>query len=126
VTNFFIKFCSEIAHEYQHAKTKVNMPVLSHTSSEELVDWWASREAPTSDDFFTREELRTSTSFLIGFPEAFEGFAAGPTSCGGSSSTTGVSMIGAAAGNLFGSSSSLRKRAADKVTYHSRQGKDRI
>jgi hypothetical protein len=38
VTNFFIKFCSGIAHEYQHAKTEANMPVFSHTSSEELVD----------------------------------------------------------------------------------------
>jgi hypothetical protein len=37
-TNFFIKFCSGIAHEYQHAKTEVNMPVFSHTSSEDLVD----------------------------------------------------------------------------------------
>jgi hypothetical protein len=37
-TNFFIKFDSGIAHEYQHAKTEVNMPVFSHTSSEELVD----------------------------------------------------------------------------------------
>jgi hypothetical protein len=37
-TNFFIKFCSEIAHEYQHAKTEVNMPVFSHTLSKELVD----------------------------------------------------------------------------------------
>jgi hypothetical protein len=36
--NFFIKFCSEMAHEYQHAKTKVNMPVFSHTSLEDLVD----------------------------------------------------------------------------------------
>jgi hypothetical protein len=73
-----------------------------------------------------REELRTSTTFLIGFLEAFEDFVAGPTSCGGGSSTTGVSMIGAAAANLFGSSSSLRKRAIDKVTYQSRQGKDHI
>jgi hypothetical protein len=38
VTNFFIKFCLGIAHEYQHTKTEVNMPVFSRTSSEELVD----------------------------------------------------------------------------------------
>jgi hypothetical protein len=73
-----------------------------------------------------REELRTTTTFLTGFLEAFEDFAAGPTSCGGGSSTTGVLVIGAAAANLFGSSSSLRKRATDKVTYQSQQGKDRI
>jgi hypothetical protein len=66
------------------------------------------------------------TTFLVGFLEAFEDFTTGPTSCGGGSSTTGVSMVGAAAANLFGSFSSLRKRAADKVTYQSRQGKDRI
>jgi hypothetical protein len=54
-----------------------------------------------SDDFFTREELRTATTFLTGFLKAFKIFATGPTSCGGGSSTTGVSMIGAAAANLF-------------------------
>jgi hypothetical protein len=73
-----------------------------------------------------RDELQTATTFFIGFLEAFKDFVAEPTSCGGGSSTTGVSMVGAAAANLFGSSSSLRKRAADKVTHQSRQGKDRI
>jgi hypothetical protein len=73
-----------------------------------------------------RLELRTATTFLTGFLGAFEHFAAGSTSCDGGSSTTGVSVIGAAAANLFGFSSSLRKRATDKVTYQSRQGKDRI
>jgi hypothetical protein len=63
-----------------------------------------------------RDKLRTVTTFLAGFLEAFEDFAARPTSCDGGSSTTGVSMVGAAAANLFRSSSSLRKRAADKVT----------
>jgi hypothetical protein len=37
-TNFFIKFYPQIVHEYQHAKVEVNIPVYSHTSSEELVD----------------------------------------------------------------------------------------
>jgi hypothetical protein len=37
-TNFFIKFCPEIVHEYQHAKAEVNIPENSRTSSEELVD----------------------------------------------------------------------------------------
>jgi hypothetical protein len=37
-TNFFIKLCPEIVREYQHAKAEVNIPVISHTSSEELVD----------------------------------------------------------------------------------------
>jgi hypothetical protein len=73
-----------------------------------------------------RGELRTPTTFLTGFLEAFEDFAAGPTSCGGGSSTTGVSVIGAAAANHFGFFSSLRKRSTDQVTYQSRQGKDNI
>jgi hypothetical protein len=37
-TNFFIKLCPEIVREYQHAKAEVNIPVISRTSSEELVD----------------------------------------------------------------------------------------
>jgi hypothetical protein len=37
-TNFLIKFCPQIVHEYQHAKVEVNVPVYSCTSSEELVD----------------------------------------------------------------------------------------
>jgi hypothetical protein len=37
-TNFFIKFCLEIVCEYQHAKAEVKIPVISCTSSEELVD----------------------------------------------------------------------------------------
>jgi hypothetical protein len=45
----------------------------------------------------------------MGFFEAFGDFAAGSTSCDRGSSTTGVSVIGAAAANLFGFSSSLGK-----------------
>jgi hypothetical protein len=66
------------------------------------------------------------TTFFIGFFEAFGDFAAGTTSCDGGSSTTGVSVIGAAAANLFGFSSSLRKRAKGKVIYRSQQEKDSI
>jgi hypothetical protein len=62
----------------------------------------------------------------MGFFEAFGDFAAGSTSCDGGSSTTGVSVIGAAAANLFGFSSSLRKGAKGKVIYRSRQEKDII
>jgi hypothetical protein len=62
----------------------------------------------------------------MGFFEAFEDFAARSTSCDGGSSTIGVSVIGAAAENLFGFSSSLRKGAKGKVIYHSRQEKDSI
>jgi hypothetical protein len=66
------------------------------------------------------------TTFFIGFFEAFEDLAVGSTSCDGGSSTTGVSVIGAATTNLFGFSSSLRKGAKDKVIYRSRQEKDSI
>jgi hypothetical protein len=78
-----------------------------------------------SDDFFTRLELRTATTFLIGFLGAFGDFAAASTSYAGGSSTTGVSAIGAAA-NLFGFSSSLRKGAKYKIIHRSRQAKDSI
>jgi hypothetical protein len=53
----------------------------------------------------------------MGFFEAFGDFATGSTSCDGGSLTVGVSMIGAAAANLFGFSSSLRKGAKGKVIY---------
>jgi hypothetical protein len=125
-TNFFIKIYPEIVCEYQHAKVEVNIPVYSRTSSEELVDRWASREAPVSNNFFMRLELRTSTTFLISFLRAFGDFVAGSTSCDGGSSTTGVSVIGAAAANLVGFSLSLRKGAKEKVIYQSRQEKDSI
>jgi hypothetical protein len=62
-----------------------------------------------SDDFFKRLELQTVTIFFVGFFEAFGDVAAGSTSCDGGSLTTVVSVIGAAAANLFGFSSSLRK-----------------
>jgi hypothetical protein len=55
------------------------------------------------------------TTFLIGFLGAFGDFAAGSTSCDSGSSTTRVSLIGAAVANLFGFSSSLRKEAKDKA-----------
>jgi hypothetical protein len=48
-------------------------------------------------------------------------FAAGSTSCGYGSLITIVSVVGAAATNLFGASSSLRKGEKDKVIYQSRQ-----
>jgi hypothetical protein len=107
-------------------KIEANIPVYSCTSSEELMDRWVSIEAPVSDDFFTRLELRIATTFLTGFLGAFGDFSAGLTSCDGGSSTTGASVIGAAAANLFGFSSSLRKEEKDKFIYQSRQEKDSI
>jgi hypothetical protein len=63
------------------------------------------------------------TTFFIGFFRAFGDFAAGSTSCDGGSSTTGVSVIGAAATNLFGFFSSLRKEAKDKSHLSKSTGK---
>jgi hypothetical protein len=53
----------------------------------------------------------------MGFFEAFGDFAARSTYCDGGSLTIGVSVIGAAAANLFRFSSSLRKGAKGKVIY---------
>jgi hypothetical protein len=61
------------------------------------------------------------TTFFTGFFGAFGDFTAGSTSCDGGSSTMGASVIGAAAGNLFGFSLSLRKEAKDKVIYLDRK-----
>jgi hypothetical protein len=63
------------------------------------------------------------TTFFIGFFRAFGDFAAGSTSCDGGSLTIGVSVIGAAAANLFGFSSSLRKEAKDKSHLSKSTGK---
>jgi hypothetical protein len=63
------------------------------------------------------------TTFFIGFFGAFGDFATGSTSCDGGSSTTGVSVIGAAAANLFRFSSSPRKEAKDKSHLSKSTGK---
>jgi hypothetical protein len=89
---------------------KTNIPVSTRTSSAELVDRWASREAPASVDFFTRLEPRVATIFLTGALGAFGDFTARSTSCEGGSSIAGVSVAGAAAANLFGFSSSLKRK----------------
>jgi hypothetical protein len=62
-----------------------------------------------SVDFFTRLEPRVVTTFLIGALGAFGDFTTGSTSYEGGSSIAGVSVAGAAATNLFGSSSSLKR-----------------
>jgi hypothetical protein len=91
-------------------KIEANMPVSTRTSSEELVDRWVSREAPASVDFFMRLELRVVMIFLTGALGAFGDFTAGSTSCEGGLSIAGVSVAGAAAANLLGFSSSLKRK----------------
>jgi hypothetical protein len=49
-------------------------------------------------------------TFLTGALGAFGDFTAGSTSCEGGSSIAGVSVAGAAAANLFGFSSSLKRK----------------
>jgi hypothetical protein len=96
-------------------ETKANMPASTHTSSEELVDRWASREALAFVDFFTRVEPRVATIFLTGALRAFGDFTAGSTSCEGGSLIAGVSVVGAAAANLLGFSSSLKRKQKVKL-----------
>jgi hypothetical protein len=91
-------------------KIEENMPVATRTSLEELVDRWASREASAFVDFFTRVEPRVTTIFLTGALEALGDFTARSASYEGGSSIAGVSVVGAVAGNLFGFSSSLRRK----------------
>jgi hypothetical protein len=56
-TNFFIKICQKKDMSMTaQAMNKAKAPALLLTSSEELVDRWASRETPTSVDFFKRLE----------------------------------------------------------------------
>jgi hypothetical protein len=78
--------------------------------SEELVDRWALREAPAFVDFFARVEPRVATTFLTGALGALGDFTARSASCEDGSSIAGVSVAGAAAANLFGFSSSLRRK----------------
>jgi hypothetical protein len=91
-------------------KIEGNMPVATRTSSEELVDRWASREVPAFVDFFTHVEPRVTMIFLIGALGALGDFTIRSASCEGGSSIAGVSVVGAAAANLFGFSSSLRRK----------------
>jgi hypothetical protein len=96
-------------------ETKANMPVSTRTSSEELVDRWASREAPVFVDFFTRVEPRVATIFLTGALGAFGDFTARSTSCEGGSLIAGVSVAGAAAANLLGFFSTLKRKQKVKL-----------
>jgi hypothetical protein len=91
-------------------KIEANMLVATRTSSEELVDRWASREALAFVDFFTRVEPRVTMILLIGALGALGDFTARSASCEGGSSIAGVSMAGAVAANLFAFSSSLRRK----------------
>jgi hypothetical protein len=108
-------------------KIEANMPVATRTSSEELVDRWASREALAFVDFFTRVEPRVTMIFLIGALGALGDFTARSASCEGGSSIAGVSVAGAAAANLFAFSSSLRRKQKVKLSVKvDREKKDSI
>jgi hypothetical protein len=88
-------------------ETKARMPVSTLTLSEELVDRWVSRETLASVDFFKCLEPRVATTFLTG---AFGDFTTGSTSCKEGSSVAIVSVEGAVAASLFGSSLSLQRK----------------
>jgi hypothetical protein len=107
VTNFFIKFYPGKIHL---RKIEANRPVATRTSSEELLDRWASREALVFVNFFTRIEPRVATTFLTGALGALGDFTARSASCEGGSSIAGVPVAGVVAANLFVFSSSLRRK----------------
>jgi hypothetical protein len=112
VTNFFIKIYPGKKHVSMKITqgTKVKIPGSTRTSSEELVDWWISREALASVDFFKRLESRVATTFLTGAFGAFGDFTTGSTSCTEGSSAAIVSVEGVVAASLFGSSLSLQSK----------------
>jgi hypothetical protein len=108
-------------------KIEANMPVATRTSSEELVDRWASREALAFIDFFTRIEPRVMMIFLTGALGALGDFTTRSASCEGGSSIAGVSVAGAAAANLFAFSLSLRRKQKVKPSVEvNRKKKDSI
>jgi hypothetical protein len=103
--NFFIKIYQkkDMSMKVQ-AMHKEKTPALLLTSSEELVDRWASRETPASVDFFKRLEPRVEETLLTG---AFGDFTTGADSCKEGSSAAIASTKGVVAASFFGFSLSL-------------------
>jgi hypothetical protein len=105
VTNFFIKICIEKHVSMKITQgTKAKILGSTHTSSEELVGRWVSREAPAFVDFFKRLEPRVETTFLTG---AFGDLTTGAVSCKEGSSAAVASIVGVMAASFFGFSLSL-------------------
>jgi hypothetical protein len=126
-TNFFIKICPEkdVSRKVQ-ARNKGKIPGLICTSSEELVDQWASRETPASIDFFKCLEPRVEETLLTG---AFGDFTTGVASCKEGSSAAVASAEGVVAASFFGFSLSLQRKQKAETSHNSKereQVKDKI
>jgi hypothetical protein len=116
----FIKICPEkdVSRKVQ-ARNKAKIPGLIRTSSEELVDRWASRETPASVDFFKRLEPRVEETLLTG---AFGDFTTGAASCKEGSSEAVASTEGVVAASFFGFSLSLQRKQNVDTSHKSRKG----
>jgi hypothetical protein len=93
------------------------------TSSGESTDSWASRKISASFNFFDRLVLRDTGIFLIGALGAFEDFTAGSASGIGGSLAVISSAEGAVVASLFGSSSSLQRKAKGNSFFTTQKGK---
>jgi hypothetical protein len=103
--NFFIKIWQkkDVIRKAQ-AMNKAKAPGLIFTSSEELVDRWASRETPSSVAFFGHFEPRVEETLLVG---AFGDFTTGTASWKEGSSAAVASTEGEVAASCFRFSLSL-------------------
>jgi hypothetical protein len=117
--NFFIKICPEkdVSRKVQ-ARNKAKIPGLIRTSSEELVDRWASRETPASVDFFKRLEPRVEETLLTG---AFGDFTTGAASCKEGSSVAIASTEGVVAASFFGFLLSLQRKQKAETSHKSKE-----
>jgi hypothetical protein len=118
-TNFFIKICQkkDISRKVQETN-KAKTPGLILTSSEELVDRWASRETLASVAFFRRLEPRVEETFLAG---AFGDFTTGAASWKEGSSAAVASTEGAVAASFFGFLLSLQRKQKAKTPHKSKE-----
>jgi hypothetical protein len=117
--NFFIKICQkkDISRKVQ-ATNKAKTPRLILTSSEELVDRWASRETLASVAFFRRLEPRVEETLLAG---AFGDFTTGAASWKEGSPAAVASTEGAVAASFFGLSLSLQRKQKAKTSHKSKE-----
>jgi hypothetical protein len=111
-TNFFIKIWQkkDVIRRAQ-AMNKAKAPGLIFTSSEELVDRWASRETLASIAFFRCFEPRVEETLLAG---AFGDFTTGAASWKEGSLAVVASTEGAVAASFFGFSLSLQGKQKAK------------
>jgi hypothetical protein len=88
------------------------------TSSEELIDRWASRETLASVAFFKRLEPQVEETLLAG---AFGDFTTGATSQKEGSSAAVASAEGVVVTSFFGFSLSLQRKQKAKTSHKSKE-----